>query len=269
MKKMQPENARTAGIVITAVSLFFLLIFVCFLLLRQTQRHAVVTMPVVSEPAPSQETPSGTASFLQVTPDNVRDVVATLARPDYYHETLQITRYWADEQATEQVDRWVGAGLTALTVSGGQEERHYLSDGATLYFWRGDGSDGISRLSLAAATLDDLAGVPGYEMALSNPRPLTDAEYIELSEDAKCLYIAFEPDADGYYDQLWVNVETGLLYRASACRTEQGKAEVLVYQAEQTALSVFAAKDEALDDVFRLPDGTLPFATTTAETPES
>lgn len=222
-------------------------VFVSFGLPALTSRIPQVTLAeldqTVSEESGQKPLP------VEVTPDTVQSVVATLKRPETYCRSLTVTLYWGESgQGDQQVRIWADQGWVKTTVTSGSGIQHRLVGDGKLRLWY-DGDTRWRELP-ADSRSDDLAQqIPTYEDVLSADREdITEAAYVTRG-DKDCVYLAVRQGEGEGTDRYWIDVTTGLLVYAETLEGER-----TVYSMEETAFS--PALEETA--VFTLPDGTLP-----------
>lgn len=192
--------------------------------------------------------------LVEVTPDTVQEVVATLSRLDSYSRVITVEQFWADDtrengmaSAVTQTRVWVDGGYTRadLTLASGRE-RTVIVGPDTLWSWTwGE----YACYTGAADSLDaDLAQyMPTYEAILDlEPEQIVGAGY-ERKEGVDCILTEAVSGPMGYTRKYWVSVESGLLMAAEAWEGER-----LIYRMSATQGSALGEDAE-----FRLPDGTV------------
>ncbi len=104
--------------------------------------------------------------------------------------------------------------------------------------------------------------MPTYESLLNAQKSeLDDVEFLSLDADDGGLQCVFIQCTQGGVQRCyWVSLDSGLLYRYTALSGGEP-----FYTVQQTQLEQLMEGDEALHGVFRLPDGTDPFAEKTEE----
>ena len=136
----------------------------------------------------------------------------------------------------------------------------------TAYLWYRDETWRVESVALPeGVSPDDLAGILTYESIADIPAgEVRAAEYVLLAEQnaAPCLYVEAQGEK-GPANRFWVDLATGLLCLAD-CAMDGSE----IYRLEQTGLSVLESFDEELHRQMLLPNGTDPFATASAETPQ-
>lgn len=184
---------------------------------------------------------------VEVTPQTVTGVVATLARPASCCRELTVETFWTGGSSTTQVQTWTDGGwsLSVQTLPSGVVRRD-LTDGQTLYYWY-EGSQQYKTAPADLKTSDLAQHIPTYETVLElDPEEITAAGY-ETRGELPCIYVEVRSSRSGQLQRFWVSVDTGLLVSAEA--EEDGQ---LVYR--MTAYSPVQSPCPA-DASFALPDG--------------
>lgn len=248
------KKLAIAGIAALAVIAFLLVIFLNSV---EKSRHETIVLPDAStETPPQQEPASPEESFVQITTENVQDVLRTLSRPAYYHQTLSLTTYAGEASREQTAEIWTGGSLTLVQLSDSAETKSFLTDGETLYVWYGDSEDAAVYSLASGVQLEELTGIPGFEALLDAPlSAFQEADLISLSDQdfLQCIFVQCTLDSVTQY--FWVDLDSGLLYRYMALADGQP-----FYTVQQTQLELLMEADQALDGIFRLPDGTQPFS---------
>lgn len=106
------KKLAIAGIAALAVIAFLLGIFINSV---EKNRHESIVLPDASIETPPQEEPAAPEeSFVQITTENVQDVLRTLSRPAYYHQTLSLTTYAGEASREQTAEIWTGGSLTLV-----------------------------------------------------------------------------------------------------------------------------------------------------------
>ena len=81
-----------------------------------TGRAPEVTLPNVNQEAVEED-----KAFLpvEVTPDTVQNVIASLSRPESYHRELTVSLFWTGGDSTEAVEIWADEGYVRTTIATG------------------------------------------------------------------------------------------------------------------------------------------------------
>ena len=223
--------------------------------IRQNTRDAIVlpdtAQSVQSESQPDENKPA----LLEVTRENVQNIVRSLHRPQYYHQTYTITRQMNGAVSETSAELWVADTRVCAVLMTASGEKHILTDGETLYVWYA-GDETVRTLAASQnATMDELIGIPTYEQVGAMPSAaITDGEFItdDRYDSGQQIFAAAEEGT--VRRECWISLDYGLLTESILKRENE-----TVYDALQTGLEILAAGDEAFDDVFVLPDGTSPF----------
>ena len=185
------------------------------------------------------------AAPLEVTPDTVQAVVATLERPTRYRREITVRRTWSGGSRDAALTVTVAAPWTRVDrpMPDGAV-RHAATNGTVTYIWYGDGEKPL-RLPAGNVSADNEQMIPTYEDVLLLPREriaLADYHLIESGDD--CIYVETTQE-DSLKERYWISVSTGLLVAAE--RLVDGNS---VYWMEA------GEPEEAPDEAFILPDGT-------------
>ena len=128
--------------------------------IRQNTRDAIVlpdtAQSVQSESQPDENKPA----LLEVTRENVQNIVRSLHRPQYYHQTYTITRQMNGAVSETSAELWVADTRVCAVLTTASGEKHILTDGETLYVWYA-GDETVRTLAASQnATMDELIGIP-------------------------------------------------------------------------------------------------------------
>ena len=222
--------------------------------IRQNTRDAIVlpdtAQSVQSESQPDENKPA----LLEVTRENVQNIVRSLHRPQYYHQTYTITRQMNGAVSETSAELWVADTRVCAVLTTASGEKHILTDGETLYVWYA-GDETVRTLAASQnATMDELIGIPTYEqVGAMPPAAITDGEFI--TDDRYDSAADFAAAEEGTVRrECWISLNYGLL--TESILKSGGET---IYDALQTGLEILAAGDETFEDVFTLPDGSVPF----------
>lgn len=232
---------------IVAVTVLTLLI-VLLLAANSVRRTAHIHLPddEVSQETESGESDGSAINQLNVTPETVRQAIATLRRPASYTRSVTVERFWSDGSGTQQSSVAVLEGWTRIdTQLADGTQRHCLTDGETTHIWYGAETT-VFTASAGDFTADSEQSIPTYENVLAlDAEDIAKAGYRSYN-GADCLYAeaAFGRDVTLCY---WVSVSDGLLAAA-----EQYEGETLVYR-----MTAGADGGAPTEEQFTLPDGTV------------
>ena len=184
---------------------------------------------------------------VEVTPQTVQDVIATLSRPDSYYRELTVQTFWSGGSSSTQVQVWVDGGWShSRQVLPSGLIRHDLTGEGTLYYWY-DGSSQYESTPADERSSDLSQRIPTYETVLElDPASITAAGY-EALDGLGCIYVETDT-GEGHAARFWVDDDSGLLVRA-----EQLTGGQVVYRMTAAALERPAPSNAS----FTLPDGTV------------
>lgn len=186
---------------------------------------------------------------VEVTPQTVQNVIATLTRSDSYFREITVETLWTGGSSFSSVQVWADGGWSHVRqVLPSYTIRHDLVGEGSLYYWY-EGSQ-LYKTTPADGRSSDLAQhIPTYETVLAlDPDSITAAGY-ELRGDLPCVYMEVRLHDPELLERYWISVDSGLLVSAE---TEQDGQ--LVYRL--TAYSPITAPCPA-NASFSLPDGTV------------
>ncbi len=261
---MEQEHKNWKPLLIAAVAAVAVVALLLVLFFSGGQSAAEQTI-VLPEPSAAEKPPQSqpeppSAQLYEITRENVQSVLEkSVARPASYHQSMQLSILAGSAQRTQSVELWVEGSLIRAQITDAFETKTILANADTLYLWYDDEAP-ITLARSESMGADALAGIPSYESILAlSAAQITQAAFVTLTEpEADCIYVSAQEEQ--LQQEYWVSLESGLLCKQMMlCEGE------LVYLMEQTALEIFPEHDEALADVFCLPDGTQPFAQASTE----
>lgn len=202
-------------------------------------------------PGGQQDPNGGSYVRVEVTPETVQDVIATLARPLSYYREITVEDIWGEGESDRSVTEmqvWMDGGFTRVdTFLPGGLIRHSMVGESTLYQWYGNDKNWYQTAA------DDLSAdlsqrMPTYEDVLSLDKSgITDTGY-EILDGLSCIYVEVKDDTLDYLDRYWVEVQSGLLVSA-----ETVKDGMVVYRMTSGTMEIPIPQDAS----FTLPDGTV------------
>lgn len=202
--------------------------------------------------SPTQEVAGeDTYVWVDITPQTVQHVIGnTLSRPDSYGRTVTIEDFWGEgESGVTHATVWVDKGWTHTTATQpGGTVRHSIVGDGQFWIWYG----GSSQILTGRAEEDsaDLEGqrIPTYEDVLALDQSAIAVARYEEKEGLACIYVETVADSQGYVEQYWISVDSGLLACAETWLDGQ-----LVYR-----MSSYTADRPVPEEAsFTLPDGTV------------
>lgn len=213
---------------------------------------AKIILPTAEASSTPEGADEGDLIRVEVTPQTVQNVIATLKRPESYGRTVTIQDIWGeepDEQGITQAQVWVDGGWTRTdAIWPGGTARHSIIGDGCFWIWYGNSQEMLT--GPADDTSADLEGqrIPSYEAVLDlEPDTIAAAEYQEL-DGLGCIYVETAADKSGHTARYWVDDDSGLLVQAERLKDGQ-----VVYRMKASALERPAPSDSS----FTLPDGTV------------
>ena len=238
------EKNRTILVIAIAITVFAA-VFVSFGLPSLTGGTPKVTLPDISEG--NVGTPGEGYLPVEVTPETVQGVIATLARPESYYREATVTLSWSGGSSSDQVQIWADGGYVKTVIASAGTTQHRLVGKGKLYLWYA--GDRTWKETTAQADSADLAQrIPTYEDVLAlEVSDITASRYQRL-DDKDCIYVEVSNGAINGTDRYWIETATGLLYMAETLEGDRA-----VYHMKETALETPVPGGTA----FSLPDGTV------------
>lgn len=182
---------------------------------------------------------------VNITKDNAKTIIATLARPAAYTGRVSNTLYYDGGEATKTSRRYVLSGVTRTDTlnADGAVQSTLIRKGDAVYAW--NAGDSRAYQGAAGGFSDDAAAMlPTWEDVLSEDVVLTEAKKENLGYEP-CITVTFE--RDGYRCVYAVSTVTGLLRQAAFYDGDTLARKVAVGEVDTTP------PDGSL---FTLPDGT-------------
>lgn len=189
---------------------------------------------------------SNALKVLEVTPETVQRVIATLHRPEEYRRTVTVEQFWEDGSGSYDAQVAVSGGLTRIDRMVSQNRvRHTITGEAESYVWYNEETR-IYSAPAGEISADNEQTIPTYEDILTLSQESILAADYRLLSGISCIYVETAQDDLGYALRYWVSVDTGLL--VSAEQLQNGE---VVYRMK--ALTLDPSEPSARD--FVLPDG--------------
>ena len=211
-----------------------------------------ITLPDTSSSQPnSSAASSADQSYLrlEVTPETVQSVIATLSRTDSYYRELTVERFWSNGSSSTNIQVWTDGGWTKVhrATSPGPIRWDLIGpDEAWLWY---DNSRRYVSTPVDELTADLAQLMPTYDTVLAlNSDSITDAGY-EDRGGLPCVYVEAQGRERGYILRYWVNIQSGLLVSAETEVNGQLVYCMTAYTAIQSPCPSTAQ--------FSLPDGTV------------
>lgn len=217
---------------------------------RDTYQIKLPDLSENGEPGQSDDGMNANGQFVrvEVTPQTVQSVIATLARPQSYYREITIELWAGESSSVTTAQVWVDGGWTRsdVTSPSGMVQHNLVGEG-TRWLWYGSG-DSVVSLPADQAVSDLVQRIPTYEDVLELPQnEITDTGYEEYS-GLECVFVEVRQEELNSSERYWISVSSGLLVAAERVKDEQ-----LLYR--MTALSI--ESPAPLSSSFALPDGTV------------
>ncbi len=218
-------------------------------LFHQTPAVVLPSLAPAASSVPPEQGETGEYRRVEVTPDTVQQVIATLERPESYARTVNVETVGdtgAAGETTAQVTVDGGWTSSQLTLPDGRVCHSVVGEGKR-YVWYGD-QRRWQEYDASDRSADLAQRLPTYEDVLAADREnIVAAQYV-LTGALPCIYVAVAEPELGYVESYWVSVDTGLLVRA-----ESSKDETVFYRMSGYTVETPAAPGLT----FALPDGTV------------
>lgn len=248
------ERKRRTLFAVLIATIIVLAVFASFAITMFGQEDYQIKLPDLSDNTQSDPTgdpgnSNGQFIRIEVTPETVQNVIATLDRPRSYYRELNL-ELWADAEtsAATTAQVWVDGGWTrsSVTAPGGLTQNN-LVGGDEHWMWY-EGDETALVFPAGEMVSDVVQRIPTYEDVLELPQQLITAAGYESYAGTDCVYVEIEQKELNSCERYWVSVSDGLLVAA-----ERVKDDMVVYR--MTAQSTVSPAP--LDSSFALPDGTV------------
>ena len=231
-------------------------------LFHKTPEVVLPSIPPTADATDPDRAEAGDYQRLDVTPDTVQQVIATLERPDSYSRTVNVEMIEGDQvigATTAQVTVDGGWTQSQLTLPGGRVYHSIVGEGKRYVWYDKERSYQVYDASSRSADLSQR--LPTYEDVLAvDKERIVEAQYV-IADALPCVKVAVEEPELGYVESYWVSVDTGLLVRSESSKDDQIFYRMSGYTVETPAAPGLA---------FTLPDGTVLHITALpGETPTS
>lgn len=184
---------------------------------------------------------------VDVTPETVQSIVASLARPESYYRELTVETLWNGGSHSTSVQFWQDQGWahTRQILPSGAV-RHDLTGQDTTYYWY-EGSESYRVFPADEYSADLTQHIPTYEDVLNlDMESITQTGY-ERRDVWPCVYLQVQV-TDAVVERYWISTDTGLLVSAEREQSGQLVYRMTAYTQVQTPCPATAS--------FALPDGT-------------
>lgn len=253
---MEGKKNNRAILVVTLSLVAVMAVLLVVFMLRSHQGQEGIVLPTAQQdPVTDQRPESETkADFLELTTGNVVSALRSLSRPQYYHQSFEVTLFGASFQSAHEVELWYNGGLIHAEVRKRNQVKSVFTDGETVWIWYDSDLAPISLTLDSSVTLEDLLGLPAFDyLDTLDKETIVDASYEAPDGDGKKLVFVCTKDALTAR-RYWIDLESGLLCQSDVLEDSQQ-----VYLMTQTAFDRLAPGDQAFSGRFCLPDGSEPF----------
>lgn len=184
---------------------------------------------------------------VDVTPETVQSIIATLSRPDSYYRELTVDTMWSGGSSTASVQVWEDGGWSHVRQSlPSGAVRHDLTGPEESYYWY-EGSTAWRSFPADDRSADLAQHIPTYETVLDlDPEDITAAGY-ELRGTYPCVRVEVQRENSATLERYWVSTDNGLLISAERELNGQLVYRMTAYTQVQTPCPATAS--------FVLPDG--------------
>ena len=247
---MEDKKRTVMAVVITSVVLLAVLYSFFLNLLAPTPRLELADPDASSSLDQMEQGSSRPAGVVvEVTPQTVQSLIASLERYESYRRTVTAEYFAADQSlgaVTAQV--WADGGWTrtSAALGSGAVENSIVGEGG-LWLWYDSGPKVYSGPA-DRKTADLSQRLPTYEDVLALDKADITAAGYEERDGQPCVYVESNGALDSV-ERWWVSVNSGLLV---AAETEKG-GEVVYAMSARDVVSPL----EQTDGIFVLPDGTV------------
>ena len=186
---------------------------------------------------------------VDVTPETVQSIVASLSRPESYYRELTVETLWSDGSHSTSVQFWQDGGWShtrQILPSGAV--RHDLTGEDTTYYSY-EGSESYRSFPADEYSADLTQHIPTYETVLdADPEQITGTGYDDSRGGIPCIYVEVSAPGGERVDRYWISVESGLLISSETLEGEELLYRMTAYSPIQSCPS---------GTTFQLPDGTV------------
>ena len=181
----------------------------------------IIVLPSPSSPSltdpPSQkplESPAGpppTMIHVDVTVDNVQQILETLSRPDQYQCVWKVEWFWGENSAAAERHVFARDGWTKTDIydfDGSLRHHHIAGEGRTFVF-----SQGFWQPEQGDFNADNEAALPTYEIIKALDKEAILSAEFQAWEDSPCVYVTFQTGDAQYVDAYWISYDDGLPFK--------------------------------------------------------
>lgn len=153
---------------------------------------------------------------LEITADNVQNVIAFLDRIESYHRVIKIYSYWQDGSTEYSIEVWNSPEGTRISSVSEYETKNMLIKDQTLYIWYDNSKNFYSAkigdtLGDVSHLTDELQMMATYEDVLNLKKSdIVDTGY-EVVDGIQYIFVKTTEDELGNEDTYYISLENGLL----------------------------------------------------------
>lgn len=247
---MEDKKRTVMAVVIIAVVLVAVLYSFCLNLFSPTPRLELPDPDATQSVDPlGAESGQPVGVVVEVTPQTVQSLIASLERYESYRRTVSVEYFHQGQSAgTVTAQVWAEGGWVRsdAALSSGAVEHSIVGEGR-LWLWYDTGPKVYSGPT-ADRTADLSQRLPTYEDVLALDKSAITAAGYEEREGQPCVYVEARAPFGGT-ERYWVSENSGLLV---AAETEKDGA-VVYSMGSQDLVSPL----DQTEGVFALPDGTV------------
>ena len=207
--------------------------------------------PPLSAPTGDDGAADGAAELyriegIEITRQNVQQVIKVLARSESYSQTVTNTLYYDEESSTQTVVQYVRGDICRTDVMrGGSVAESCLRAGGNFYAWQSGGGSSYFQGAAGDFSADSMAMLPDWQTVASLPAEEIRSAGSLISGGEPVLLVAAE--RAGRSTEYEISTVSGLL---TAARYYEG--DTLIRELHVTGISMEPPEDAH----FTLPDGT-------------
>ena len=184
---------------------------------------------------------------VDVTPETVQSIVASLSRPESYYRELTVETYWTGGSHSTSVQFWQDHDWShTRQVLPSGAVRHDITGDETTYYWY-EGSESYRSFPADQYSADLTQHIPTYEDVLDLDTDTIVQTGYERRDVWPCVYLQVQV-SDTVVERYWISTDTGLLVSAEREQSGQLVYRMTAYTQVQTPCPTTAS--------FALPDGT-------------
>lgn len=193
-----------------------------------------------------------TKNKLELTTQNVGNVIMTLNRPNKYSFSVTKKLYYGDDSRTTKISVYVVGDYSKIELLNRDNTvyKHYIFDENSVFIWY-DGEKTYYKGNKGNFSTDSAAQIQTYEDIVNVPPEQINTVSYVIYQEKPCIYAEVTDPETGYLTKYWISTENGLLIRSDCYDSDGAQA----YSAEIDAIST----DNFSNDVFILPDGKLAY----------